>query len=960
MKNKLFLVLVSMFAILTQSWAQTSDLTSAFVQDANLKVNSVTNDVTYPWIVEDGYVRTPSYRKDAITYLTYTITLAKASIISFDYDVQVYSSSDYMNIDIDGINRFSRTTTTSGHNSSLIISEGEHTIQIYYRNYYAQSTNYGKIKNIQATTVESQAININLTTAGTLGTEVLSRASSLPAVKYMKLSGNMNSADWATLKQMTGLRSLDMEDANVEEIPANAFYLNSSSEGIPLQRYVFPKTLKTIGSQAFYHSRSYDPLLAGDLKLPAGLKTIGANAFSYNYLTSCTLPQSVTSLGTGVFSSNSYLKTVTLNENITSLSGSLFYNCTRLETINGIDRITDFGANCLYSCSKITNLGLAKPVTIGNSAFYSSGLTEFDGSEIKTIGNWAFYDTPIKTAILPKVNSMNDYAFYYCRSLTEVVLSDIITNLPYCCFYYCTALQSITLGASLTSYYSSNVFDGCTNITKVYCNAPTPLAVSSNLFPTSIPTKATLYVPSYATISYKLDTYWSKFPTVEDNPNSVSDIKLSTSLELASNARIPNTPNISLRDTGSKLTINGSTAQPFNKFTGYYETGTNSSSLINRSENTTSQSSEIRYYMNTNYWYFVCMPFDVRVSDIWSTVNAEFAVRYYDGASRASSNTSSGNWKNMPADGVLKAGQGYIFRVSVTKGYLVFPATEETHNNIFASSAVATPLESHSSATSADANWNLIGNPYPAFYDIYYMDYTAPITVWNTDNNTYSAYSIADDNYVLYPLQAFFVQKPDALSSLSFNPTGRQHSTTVERTSNAKARKTASTRSIINLTLSNGAFEDMTRIVINPSISDEYNADCDAAKMLSLETTPQLYTIAEDGMYAINEGMHESGEVKIGMWLPENGTFTISAPRTDCPVELYDNGELVSLPYTFSASAGFDDSRLSMVLKSNEATAIQNIKNSSDATQMFDLTGRRINDASKHGIYIINNQKVIK
>ena len=86
------------------------------------------------------------------------------------------------------------------------------------------------------------------------------------------------------------------------------------------------------------------------------------------------------------------------------------------------------------------------------------------------------------------------------------------------------------------------------------------------------------------------------------------------------------------------------------------------------------------------------MPFDVKRSEITPlTEGRAIAVRYYDSESRAT-NGASGNWKDVPADSVLHMGKGYIFRINNTD-YVELPATEETHNAIFRSEAVSTPLK---------------------------------------------------------------------------------------------------------------------------------------------------------------------------------------------------------------------------------------------------------------------------
>ena len=114
-------------------------------------------------------------------------------------------------------------------------------------------------------------------------------------------------------------------------------------------------------------------------------------------------------------------------------------------------------------------------------------------------------------------------------------------------------------------------------------------------------------------------------------------------------------------------------------------------------------------------------------------------------------------------------------------------------------------------------------------------------------------------------------------------------------------------------------------------------------------------------MYAINEGEQFKGEVQMGMWFPQDGNYTLSAPRSDLSIEVYDNGELVTLPYTFSAFEGTDDARFVMLIKKGENTGINSISDNADKTaEMFDLTGRRISNVNQKGVYIINNRKVIK
>ena len=951
MKQKLTLMLVCLFALLTKAAAAVdSDLLNLVTKPSNVTITSLTNDPTYPWEKQDD----GSFKRAANigTYRTSDITLEMScthpTYISFSYVQSLYSTSDETRTYRDGIQwTRNNSTTAEGKTSSTgyILEPGTHTIKFsLYSSYYGYASTYVFLKSIKIEDLEDKYITINLSAPGTLGEEALEKVATLPDMRYLKLSGAMNADDWAKIKQMTSLQALDMTDVPITEIPASAFTSNSFTY------YAFPKTLKKIGQDAFYNRP-----LSGTITLPNGLEEIGYRAFYGNKIFSCELPSTVTTLGTYAFYNNTYLQYFTFNSNTTNVPSYFLYNCTSLKTVSGLENVTTFGEYCFASCSALTSVGTTKPKTINRCAFDGCrSLQTFDFSEITSTGDYAFNNCDaFKEIDFPKITSLGQYSFQDCDGITKVILSDYVATIPYQCFYGCDNLKEVNLGTSVSSF-ANYAFDESRQLAKIYCNAPAPPSVGNYPFYSYIPTSATLYVPEYAMSSYKLDNYWSKFTSVDKNPNPTTSLTLSKVLTLTSGIRITGTPDITI-NTGGKMTINGDAEQTVGKFLAYCQNdNTNSASIISRCANMTSTSSEMRYSLSSGYWYFICMPFDVKVSDITATNGAAFVIRYYDSASRANGN--SGNWKDVASDATLKAGQGYIFSAS-TGCWAYFPATDATHNAVFESTAKKTTLKTYATSTSADANWNLVGNPYIAYYDIYYMDYSAPITVWNTSNKTYSAYSVADDNFVLLPLQAFFVQKPDAVSAITFNPLGRQHNTTIDHSASA-AKGELKSRKIINLTLSNGETEDATRVVVNPMATDDYDMENDASKMMTMETTPQLYTIAGDVQYAINEGEQASGQVQIGMWMPAAGTYTISAPRADADIQILDNGTPITLPYTFEANEGTDNNRFVMVINNN-VTGIDKLHMTNDESPVYDLTGRRVSNTSK-GIYIINNKKVVK
>lgn len=607
------------------------------------------------------------------------------------------------------------------------------------------------------------------------------------------------------------------------------------------------------------------------------------------------------------------------------------------------------------------------PVTINSSAFYNCRkLESLNFSRIKSIGYESFYNCfGLKEADLTTLTSIYGRSFIGCTGLKKVTFGNDITTIKSDAFNGCDALEEVVLGSSINSLESNCFYSTKNALKRVYITAPAPPAVGSAPFYS--PTSVTLYVPEYAMVSYKLDNYWSQFTKVEPNPNQPDKVNLYKKLELTSNARIPNSPDLYL-GYGSALIVNGNNPQAFGSYKQHMDMEDRyTSSLISRCNAMTSAASTLQYYFDATSsgygcWHYVCMPFDVKRSEITPlTEGRAIAVRYYDSESRAT-NGASGNWKDVPADSVLHMGKGYIFRIN-NGGSVELPATEETHNAIFRSDAISTPLKEYAAVESANAGWNFVGNPYPCFYDIYHMDFAAPITVWNISNRTYNAYSAADDEFVLMPSQAFFVQKPSLVDAITFQPAGRQINKTIDHSALAMRRAARSKqvqRKLVDVALTCADRTDRTRVVVNANVSDDFCADNDAVKMMAYEGTPQIYTIAGADQLAVNEGAHLGGSVALGMYLPADDAYTIAVDRDELGVKLLDYGVEVEMPYTFSAAEGYMDDRFTLTFEA-PTTGINTVATDADADNaIYTIDGRRVNSTAQKGIYIQNHKKIVK
>jgi hypothetical protein len=183
--------------------------------------------------------------------------------------------------------------------------------------------------------------------------------------------------------------------------------------------------------------------------------TIGGDAFAFTSLTSVTIPNSVTSIGSGAFAECTSLTNVSIPDSVTSIGESMFYDCTHLSvTIPG------------------------SVTSIGEIAFQSSGLTSVTiPDSVTSIGNNAFDDcTRLTSVTIPNsVTSIGFGAFDDCNRLTSVTIPNSVTNIGSGAFGFCTSLTSVTIGNSVTSI-GDQAFEGCYSLTGVYFtgNSPSP------------------------------------------------------------------------------------------------------------------------------------------------------------------------------------------------------------------------------------------------------------------------------------------------------------------------------------------------------------------------------------------------------------------------------------------------------------------------------------------------------
>lgn len=676
-----------------------------------------------------------------------------------------------------------------------------------------------------------------------------------------------------------------------------------------------------------------------DIKLPATLKRIGSNAFygCYN-LTQMEIPEGVTGIDWGAFYNCYSIKTVKLPATLTEIGSAVFYYCRSLEKIELPDSLSEIPSDAFYGCEELCTVKFP--------------------ADLKLISGSAF-------------NS--------CKSLEEIILPERLSEIQYNAFRGCSSLTSVTLPASLT--FCDIPFYECTNIKKIICLASVPPILDNdlNILGDVDKTDIELLVPFWSLDAYKLTKGWDAFPVILPLDYETDYIFVPGKLVIAEDVRFTNNPTVYVAKDG-KLTVRGTDALSMRKYIQSYVLNGNTdnwgyqdavyTSLLSESGAMRADSVEYQLDLYKNYWQFIALPFDVNMADIELDNDAQFVIRYYDGESRAEGENS--NWKDMPADGVLQAGTGYIVQVSKPVRMTLKAVNNGNKNRLFSGSSLKQLLYEYPSEFAHNASWNLLGNPYPCHFDIKYLGCTAPITVWDSYNRTYTAIFAEDDDYILNPMQAFFIQKPVGTDEIIFEADGRQLDTTVRQRAAAGDDDFSSDRTVFNFSLSDGTYTDRTRVVVNPKKSMEYELVCDAAKFMSDNSmVPQLFTLDTKGRrYAINERPLGDGTVAVGCYAGATGMYTLSlvnVPQAADEVVLIDKQtgcetHLEQDTYTFTAEAGLYLNRFELRLKTHGATGTADCLKSS-AVQVTSADGK-ITVMAQPGdelvVYGANGQLVVR
>ena len=317
----------------------------------------------------------------------------------------------------------------------------------------SQEHNLAEKVTIQQKALDADVTTIHVPTKGTLASVLAENNLEASSIVLLKITGELNNADFITIRKMTNLKNIDISETRVTKLPVGTFQKLKN-----LQKIILPNTIKSINEKAFYQSGLQS------IEIPASVETIEGAAF-----------KGCTALTTVSFEKGSQLKIIEgdLYYDYRTEDYGAFANCTSLMSIEIPASVEKIRAGAFHNCTALTSVTFEQ----------GSLLKTIQGFHINEDAYGAFSNCIVLTSIeIPaNVETIEVAAFQGCTALTTVTFekgSQLKTIEGYMVYYAsdlgnqlgafadCTSLTSIEIPASVEKI-GAGAFHGCTALTTV-------------------------------------------------------------------------------------------------------------------------------------------------------------------------------------------------------------------------------------------------------------------------------------------------------------------------------------------------------------------------------------------------------------------------------------------------------------------------------------------------------------
>lgn len=283
------------------------------------------------------------------------------------------------------------------------------------------------------------------------------------------ITGSLNADDFGALRKTAGITTLDLSGVavvaggsyegnpylseKVETVPGTmpGYFLFAGELAESLTTITLPNSVTRLGTRCLQNGGKLT-----EINLPSELTYVGELSFGWcKSLTAIELPESIDSLGSSAFEGCKLLAQVEIPSEVSYIGKSLFQDCAALSKVTLPATMREISFSTFKGCTSLEELDLPEMLsTIGVSAF--EGCTSLSEIQLpplmRTIEHDAFNGcVELKSVTIQSMalETIGDQAFMNCKALKKIMIPAGVTRIGGNAFSGCESLASIVLPSKL-------------------------------------------------------------------------------------------------------------------------------------------------------------------------------------------------------------------------------------------------------------------------------------------------------------------------------------------------------------------------------------------------------------------------------------------------------------------------------------------------------------------------------
>ncbi len=212
---------------------------------------------------------------------------------------------------------------------------------------------------------------------------------------------------------------------------------------------------------------------------------------------------------------------------VVGIYGEAFSNCSNLTSISIPNSVTTIGTEAFFRCTSLKSIVLPNSVTeinVGAFKYCWSLETVVLPEGLKEVTNLVFLGCSSLASInIPaSVKEIDDFAFWRCTGLKSISLPDGLEDIGQGTFQECSSLTSITLPASIQGISIHAFYQSGLKTINVKSSTPVKMLEGYDYFDENIHATATLHVPHGAKSAYRSAAVWKNFANITEGFSATS------------------------------------------------------------------------------------------------------------------------------------------------------------------------------------------------------------------------------------------------------------------------------------------------------------------------------------------------------------------------------------------------------------------------------------------------------